>query len=75
MMVIQQEIYQNFRIIRNYKLIGIDLSGQKNTNILQQINFVGKLEEDNGAIMFFISQKQQKAIPIFFRFINCHRII
>ena len=30
-------------------------------SIPQQINFVGKLEEDNGK-MFFIAEKQQKAI-------------
>ena len=40
-----------------YKLIGIDLSRQKNTNILQQINFVGQLEEDDSATMFFIAEK------------------
>ena len=45
-----------------YKLIGIDLSRQTNTNIPQQINFTGKLEEDDGATIFFIVEKQQKAI-------------
>ena len=34
------------------KLIGIDLSRKTNKSIPQQINFVGKLEEDNGATMF-----------------------
>ena len=34
------------------KLIGIDLSRQTNKSIPQQVNFVGKLEEDNGATMF-----------------------
>ena len=43
-----------------YKLIGINLSRQTNTSIPQQINFVGKLEEDNGATMFFITEKQHK---------------
>ena len=42
-----------------YKLIGIDLSRQTNTNLPQQINFTGKLDEDNGATMFFIAEKQQ----------------
>ena len=32
-------------IIKN--IIGIDLSRQANTRILQQIDFVGKLEEDD----------------------------
>ena len=45
-----------------YKLIGIDLSRQANTNILLQINFTGKLEEDDGSVMFFITDKQQKTI-------------
>ena len=40
-----------------YKLIGIDLSRQTNTSILQQINFVRKLEEDNGTTMLFIAEK------------------
>ena len=44
-----------------YKLIGIYLSKQRNMIIPQQINFVGKLEEDDGATMFFIIEKQQKA--------------
>ena len=39
--------YQKF-----YRLIGIDLSRQTNTNIPQQINFTGKLEEDDGVTMF-----------------------
>ena len=36
-----------------YKLIGIDLSRQTNTNISQKINLLRKLEEDDGATMFF----------------------
>ena len=40
-----------------YKRIGIDLSRQRNTSIPQQINFVGKLEEDNGATIFLIAEK------------------
>ena len=43
-----------------YKLIGKDLSRQTNKSI-QQINFVGKLEDD-GAAMFFIAEKQYKTI-------------
>ena len=48
-----------------YKLIGIDFSRQANTNILQQINFTGKLEENDGSIMFFVTDKQQKTILTF----------
>ena len=57
------------------KLIVIDLSAQTNTIIPLQTNFIGKLE-DNGSTMFFIAEKQQKTIlKLFFRFINCNKII
>ena len=49
-----------------YKLIGIDFSRQTNVSIPQQINFVEKLEEDDGAAMFFIAEKQPKTILNFF---------
>ena len=59
-----------------YKLIGIDLLGQTDSNIPQQINFAGKLEEVDGTTMFYIAEKQQKGNSKFlFRFINCYRII
>ena len=45
-----------------YKLIRIDLSRETNMNIPQQINFVGKPEEDDIAVMLFISEKQQRTI-------------
>ena len=45
-----------------YKFIGIDLSRQTNTSIPQQISFVGKLEEDDKAKMFFIAEKHHKTI-------------
>ena len=38
---------------KHYKLIAIDLSRQANTTISQQINFMGKLEEDGGVTMLF----------------------
>ena len=58
LMTRQQEIYQIFHIIQ----IIINTQYYKFTNIPQQINFTGKLEEDNGAAMFFIVEKQQKTI-------------
>ena len=46
-----------------YQVIGIDLSRQTNTSIFpQQINFTGKLEDDDSATMSFIAEKQQKTI-------------
>ena len=49
-----------------YKLIRIDLSRQTHTNIPQQIDFVKKLEKDDCATMFFIDEKEQKAILSFY---------
>ena len=39
----------------------MDLSRQTDTSISQQINFVEKLEEGDGATMFFIAEKQRRA--------------
>ena len=58
-----------------YELIGTHLSRQTKTSIPQQINFAGKLEENDGVTMFFVAEKQQKNNSnFFFRFINCNRI-
>ena len=46
-----------------YKLIAIDLSKQielENPNLKQQINFIGKLEDDNRATMFFIIENSEE---------------
>ena len=59
-MIIQQELYLYHQ--RYHKLIGIDLSRQTNTSIAQQINFIRKLEEDDGGTMFFIVEKRQQTI-------------
>ena len=45
-----------------YELTGICLSRQTNTKIPQKINFTGKLEENDGAVMFFIAEYQQETI-------------
>ena len=45
----------------HYKLIAIDLSKQtelENTDLKQQINFIGRLEED--ATMLFIIEKKEE---------------
>ena len=42
---------------KNYKLISTDLSKQielENSDLKQQINFIGRLDRDNAAAMFFI---------------------
>ena len=46
----------------HFKLIGIDLSKQielENPNLKQQINFIGKLEDDR-VTMFFIIEKSEE---------------
>ena len=58
----------------HYKFIGIDLSRQTNTTILQKNNFTGKLEEDDSATMFFITEKQNYS-KLSFRLINFNRIM
>ena len=77
----KQQLY-NRKFIRFFmsskycKLIGIDLSGQTNINIPQQIYFVGKLEENHGATIIFCRWKAAKNYSkLFFRFINCNNII
>ena len=42
------------------KPIRIDLSRKTNTTISQQINFIGKLEKDDGTTILLIAEKQQK---------------
>ena len=51
----------------HYKLIAIDLNKQielENPDLKQQINFIGRLEENN-ATMFFIIEKKKKPLLIF----------
>ena len=54
--------YEDFK---EHKLIAIDLSKQielENKDIKQQINFIGNLERDDGAVMFFIIEKSEETI-------------
>ena len=45
----------------NYRLIAIDLSKQTKIKDPQQINFIGKLEnQDHGATKFFIIEKSEE---------------
>ena len=55
--------YEYFK--EHYKLIAIDLSKKielENEDIKQQINFIGNLERDDGAVMFFIIEKSEEKI-------------
>ena len=51
-----------------YKLTAIDLSKQTKLKDPQQINFIGKLEDQhNGAIMFFTIEKSEETTLKFFQ--------
>ena len=52
---------------RNYKLIAIDLSKQTKLKDPQQINFIGKLDKDNGATTFFIIKKSEETTFNFYQ--------
>ena len=66
----------DFPYHQNYcKLIGIDLSRQTNTSISQQTNFVGKLEEDDGAVIFCSWKAAKNNFKVLFKFVNSHRRI
>ena len=46
----------------HYKLIAIDLSKQielENPDLKQQINFIGRLEENNATMFFIIDKKEE----------------
>ena len=48
---------------KHYKLIAIDLSKQielENPDLKQQINFIGRLERNEGATRFFIIEKPEE---------------
>ena len=54
----------------NYKLIAIDLSKQTKLKDPQQINFIGKLSRNTGATMFFITEKSQEMLLIFYKILS-----
>ena len=45
---------------KHYKLIAIDLSKQTKIKDPQQINFIGKLLQNNGATVFFITERSEE---------------
>ena len=59
--------YNDFK--KRYKLIAIDLSKQQvldaDPKAVQQINFTGILDRDNGATMFFINAEPKEIVSDF----------
>ena len=52
--------YEYFK--NHYRLIAIDLSKKnelENPDLKQQINFIGRLEENNATMFFFIEKKEE----------------
>ena len=48
---------------KHYKLTAMDLSKQielENPDLKQQINFIGRLERNEGATLFFITEKSEE---------------
>ena len=57
--------YEYFKDL--YKLIAIDLSKQdelKNPDLKRQINFIGRLEEDNATMLFIIEKKEETTFDL-----------
>ena len=55
----------------NYKLMAIDLSKQTKLKDLEQINFIGKLEnQEHRATMFFIIEKSEETTLIFHKILS-----
>ena len=59
-MIIQQNFIRLFASAKILYIFWHRFIKTKNTSIPQKINFVGKLEEDDESIMFFVTEKQQK---------------
>ena len=59
----------NFEYFKDhYKLIATDFSKQielENPDLKQQINFIGRLEENNATMFFIIEKKKKKPLLIF----------
>ena len=51
--------------LKNYKLLAVNLSKQTKSKDPQQINFIGKLDEANGATIIFIIEKSEETTFIF----------
>ena len=55
----------------NHKLIAIDLSKQTKLKDPHQINFIGKLEnQNNGATILFIIEKSEEKLLIFYKILS-----
>ena len=66
-MIIQLDCLLDYNYFKNhYKFIDTDLSKQQaldaDSRAIQQINFTGNLDRDNGATMFFIIEEAKETV-------------
>ena len=57
----------------HYKLIAIDLSKQielENLDLRQQINFIGKLEDDKATMFFIIEKSEEKTFEFLQNYVS-----
>ena len=62
-MIAKVVIYWTDNFSNHYEVIAIDLSKQielEKLDLKQKVNFIGKLEENNGATVFLIVKKSEK---------------
>ena len=62
-MIAKVVIYWTDYFSNHYEVIAIDLSKQielEKLDLKQNVNFIGKFEENNGATVFFIIKKSEK---------------
>ena len=55
--------YEHFS--KHYKLVAIDLSKQiklENPDLKQQINFIGKFEDDRATIIFIMEESEERTL-------------
>ena len=67
--------YLEYGIWKHYKLIVIDLSNKiqlENPDLRQQINFIGKLEDDKATMVFIVEKSEETTFWIFTKFCEYH---
>ena len=60
----------DYEYFSKHKLIAIDLSNQielENPDLKQQINFIGRLDEDNATMFFIIEKSEETTFDLFYK--------
>ena len=67
-------LLDNENFSKHCKLIAIDLSKQselENSDLKKQINFIGRLDEDNATVFFIIEKPEKTSFWLFIKFCSC----